>query len=201
MLQALDRWEERLEALFEGRPYDELDATLTDTLTQFPVDIQPFRCVCSAEGAPSAGLALAAMQLARSSCTAKSGVCSGWTGTCGCTSACACTGFWAVTFLHPAGALQFDTRRQVPAPNLANLPYCLFWLCVLCCRDMVDGMRMDLVKSRYDNYDELYEYCYRVAGTVALMSMPVMGVDPAYKVGGCAGRAVLESGWLPPVGT
>lgn len=28
-------------------------------------------------------------------------------------------------------------------------------------RDMVDGMRMDLVKSRYDNYDELYEYCYR----------------------------------------
>lgn len=42
-LQALDRWEERLEALFEGRPYDELDATLTDTLSQFPVDIQPFR--------------------------------------------------------------------------------------------------------------------------------------------------------------
>lgn len=44
VLQALDRWEERLEALFEGRPYDELDATLTDTLAQFPVDIQPFRC-------------------------------------------------------------------------------------------------------------------------------------------------------------
>lgn len=51
------------------------------------------------------------------------------------------------------------------------------------CRDMIDGMRMDLVKSRYETYDELYEYCYRVAGTVALMSMPVMGVDPAYKVG------------------
>jgi hypothetical protein len=47
---------------------------------------------------------------------------------------------------------------------------------------MIDGMRMDLVKSRYDNYDELYEYCYRVAGTVALMSMPVMGVDKNYKV-------------------
>lgn len=45
LVQALDRWEERLEALFEGRPYDELDATLTDTLSQFPVDIQPFRCV------------------------------------------------------------------------------------------------------------------------------------------------------------
>jgi phytoene/squalene synthetase len=59
------------------------------------------------------------------------------------------------------------------------LPAC----CVSYCRDMIDGMRMDLVKSRYETYDELYEYCYRVAGTVALMSMPVMGVDPAYKVG------------------
>lgn len=87
---ALDRWEERLEALFDGRPYDSLDAVLTDTLTKFPVDIQPFR-------------------------------------------------------------------------------------------DMIGGMRMDLYKNRYENYDELYEYCYRVAGTVALMSTPIMGVDPTYK--------------------
>jgi len=47
---------------------------------------------------------------------------------------------------------------------------------------MIDGMRMDLVKSRYKTFDELYEYCYRVAGTVALMSVPVMGIDPKYKV-------------------
>lgn len=87
---ALDRWEERLEALFDGRPYDSLDAVLTDTLTKFPVDIQPFR-------------------------------------------------------------------------------------------DMIGGMRMDLYKNRYENYDELYEYCYRVAGTVALMSTPIMGVDPTYQ--------------------
>jgi len=85
---ALDRWEQRLENIFEGRPYDELDATLTDTLVNFPLDIQPFR-------------------------------------------------------------------------------------------DMIDGMRMDLVKSRYHTFDELYEYCYKVAGTVGLMSMPVMGIDPA----------------------
>jgi phytoene synthase len=32
-----------LEALFDGRPYDELDAALTDTISQFPVEIQPFR--------------------------------------------------------------------------------------------------------------------------------------------------------------
>lgn len=41
--QALDRWEERLEALFDGRPYDSLDAALTDTISRFPLDIQPFR--------------------------------------------------------------------------------------------------------------------------------------------------------------
>ena len=42
----------------------------------------------------------------------------------------------------------------------------------------VDGMRMDLTKARYATYDELYEYCYKVAGTVGLMTTPVMGVDP-----------------------
>jgi phytoene synthase len=39
---------------------------------------------------------------------------------------------------------------------------------------------MDLVKSRYETFDELYEYCYRVAGTVGLMSTPVMGIDDSY---------------------
>lgn len=38
---------------------------------------------------------------------------------------------------------------------------------------------------RYETYDELYDYCYRVAGTVALMSVPVMGVDKSYKVRPC----------------
>jgi phytoene synthase len=54
LLQALDRWEERLEALFDGRPYDELDAALTDTISQFPVEIQPFRCAAAAAAATAA---------------------------------------------------------------------------------------------------------------------------------------------------
>lgn len=87
--EALDRWEERLVAAFEGRPYDILDAALTDTVSKFPIDIQPFK-------------------------------------------------------------------------------------------DMIDGMRMDLYKPRYETFDELYEYCYRVAGTVGLMTTPIMGVDPLY---------------------
>lgn len=42
-MQALDQWEERLEALFDGRPYDILDAALTATISKFPVPIQPFK--------------------------------------------------------------------------------------------------------------------------------------------------------------
>ncbi|WVZ78373.1 hypothetical protein U9M48_026095 [Paspalum notatum var. saurae] len=87
---ALDRWEKRLEDLFEGRPYDMLDAALSDTISRFPIDIQPFR-------------------------------------------------------------------------------------------DMIEGMRSDLRKARYKNFDELYMYCYYVAGTVGLMSVPVMGIAPESK--------------------
>jgi len=86
---ALDRWTERLEQAFDGRPFDLLDAALTDTVASFPVDVTPFY-------------------------------------------------------------------------------------------DMIDGMRMDLVKWRYTTFDELYEYCYRVAGTVALMSVPIMGISAEY---------------------
>jgi len=33
-MQALDLWERRLENIFEGRPFDELDAALTDTISR-----------------------------------------------------------------------------------------------------------------------------------------------------------------------
>ncbi|CAN0891089.1 Phytoene synthase 2, chloroplastic [Linum grandiflorum] len=36
----LERWEERLEDIFNGRPYDLLDAALTDTISNFPLDIK-----------------------------------------------------------------------------------------------------------------------------------------------------------------
>lgn len=36
----LDRWEERTEDIFNGRPYDILDAALTDTVHKFPLDIK-----------------------------------------------------------------------------------------------------------------------------------------------------------------
>lgn len=47
--------------------------------------------------------------------------------------------------------------------------------------DMIRGMLMDvpvLGQDRYETFDELHLYCYRVAGTVGLMSMPVFGCAP-----------------------
>jgi phytoene synthase len=49
--------------------------------------------------------------------------------------------------------------------------------------DMIRGMLMDvpgLGQDRYDNFDELHLYCYRVAGTVGLMSMPIFGCAEGY---------------------
>jgi phytoene synthase len=82
----LDQWEQNLESIFAGHPIDDVDVALVDTLSHFPMDIQPFR-------------------------------------------------------------------------------------------DMIAGQRMDLYRSRYETFEELNLYCYRVAGTVGLMSTAIMGVE------------------------
>ena len=51
-------------------------------------------------------------------------------------------------------------------------------------RDMIAGQRMDLYRSRYETFEELNLYCYRVAGTVGLMSTAVMGVDTSQYAAG-----------------
>ena len=83
--ETLNLWEKRLESVFAGHPHDDYDVALVDTLSRFPIDIQPFR-------------------------------------------------------------------------------------------EMIAGQQMDLYRSRYETFEELNLYCYRVAGTVGLMSMSVMGV-------------------------
>lgn len=45
-------------------------------------------------------------------------------------------------------------------------------------RDMIAGQHMDLDRSRYETFEELHLYCYRVAGTVGLMSNAVLGTAP-----------------------
>ena len=47
--------------------------------------------------------------------------------------------------------------------------------------DMIEGQRMDLTKFRYETFEELKLYCYRVAGTVGLMTKNVMGIDSYYE--------------------
>lgn len=52
---------------------------------------------------------------------------------------------------------------------------------------VIDGVEMDLTKSRYDTFTELSEYCYRVASAVGLAVLPVLN-------GGPVGREVRERG-------
>lgn len=40
---------------------------------------------------------------------------------------------------------------------------------------LMDGVCMDLYKSRYENFDELYDYSYKVASVVGLMTSEIFG--------------------------
>ena len=42
---------------------------------------------------------------------------------------------------------------------------------------LVEGCEMDLEKKRYQNFPELYEYCYRVAGVIGLVCMNIFGLN------------------------
>jgi len=81
--------------------------------------------------------------------------------------------------LRPEELALADTIQRVP--GLQPTPF----------SDMVQGMFMDVQPSvRYQTFDQLYTYCYRVAGTVALMALPVFGLAP---------KATLEEATPPGV--
>jgi len=74
-----------------------------------------------------------------------------------------------------------DTVKQYP--SLSIQPY----------KDMIAGMVMDvpgLGQERYQTFEELYLYCYRVAGTVGLMTVPILGVAPGCTEAQAAAPAV-----------
>lgn len=61
----------------------------------------------------------------------------------------------------------------VKYPSLSIEPY----------RDMIKGMVMDVPgmgQDRYKTFEELYLYCYRVAGTVGIMTLPILGTAEGY---------------------
>jgi phytoene synthase len=41
--------------------------------------------------------------------------------------------------------------------------------------ELIEGCEMDLIRSRYDTFEQLERYCYCVASTVGLMSMHIFG--------------------------
>ena len=43
--------------------------------------------------------------------------------------------------------------------------------------DLISGMEDDLYTNRYQTFEELYSYCYRVASTVGLVCIDIYGVE------------------------
>ena len=60
-------------------------------------------------------------------------------------------------------ALQ-DTARRF------DIPYRYF-------EEILEGVEMDMVKSRFASFDELREYCYKVASVVGLVCIRIFGFD------------------------
>lgn len=56
--------------------------------------------------------------------------------------------------------------------------------------DLIAGVRMDLTKRRYATFDDLREYCYRVASTVGLICVEIFG----YKRGERAREYAIDLG-------
>ncbi len=44
--------------------------------------------------------------------------------------------------------------------------------------DLIDGTEMDLTRNRYETWDDLHLYCYRVASVVGFVCIHVWGFDP-----------------------
>lgn len=85
---------------------------------------------------------------------------------------------------NPAAALT-ELRHLVmhPEPHLHLYPWAPAWRDTIqrygiereLFLELINGVEMDLYKNRYETFDELYLYCYRVASVVGLMMVPVLG--------------------------
>jgi len=67
------------------------------------------------------------------------------------------------------GAPQFAVNRELqPVIGQFHLPFGLF-------DELIQGCEMDLQIKRYENYEQLELYCYRVASVVGLLSIEIFG--------------------------
>jgi phytoene synthase len=67
--------------------------------------------------------------------------------------------------------------------------------------DLIDGVEMDLDRRRYQTFDELYEYCWRVASTVGLICLDIFGARDARDYAVNLGVALQLTNILRDVGT
>ena len=49
--------------------------------------------------------------------------------------------------------------------------------------DLLRGVKMDITGTRYETFEELRVYCYRVAGTVGLLMAPILGLKDSSAAG------------------
>jgi len=67
------------------------------------------------------------------------------------------------------GTPQFAVNRELqPVIREFHLPFALF-------DELIQGCEMDLQIKRYENYEQLELYCYRVASVVGLLSIDIFG--------------------------
>jgi len=77
---------------------------------------------------------------------------------------------WREQLVHSLNGKSKDPRFQEISSIAGrfNIPGALFM-------ELIEGVKMDISKKRYETFDELYPYCYRVASTVGLMSIEIFG--------------------------
>jgi len=89
---------------------------------------------------------------------------------------------------HPVLRLFLDAARRYHIPGEYPL-------------DLIEGMRMDLRCTRYESFDELRVFCYRVASVVGLMMSHVIGFrGPALEYAIDLGIAMQMTNILRDVG-
>jgi phytoene synthase len=85
-----------------------------------------------------------------------------------------------IRFACENGKPQFVLNQEfAPVIQQFKLPFALF-------DELIKGCEMDLEKLRYENYEELELYCYRVASVVGLLSIEIFG----YKNSACHDYAI-----------
>src|SRR5436305_3879900 len=86
------------------------------------------------------------------------------------------TGRPAIAFWREELARAFDGRRPATPQGRGLQPFIMpFDLPRQAFDDVIDGVAMDLDTTRYETFDDLVEYCRRVASAVGLICIRIFG--------------------------